>query len=256
LSREQERNLLTNAVRGDREALNELVESNLGFVVKVAGEYRGLGLPFEDLINEGNLGLLEAARRFDPQRNVKFVTYAVWWVRKSILRAISDKARVVRLPYMQFRKADEVRRAEGRLRNQLGRDPDRRELARELDLSERELEKRLGTGARPLAIVRAAGDDEEQSIVDLLKSLKKSPEQRILDREALELLERSVRELTRQQQDVIALRFGLASEERMTLRAAAERIGVSRERIRQIEKQALQQLRRRIGRAFADAGSI
>jgi RNA polymerase primary sigma factor len=246
LSREQEQQLLSEIGRGDRAAFDELVECNLGFVVKVASEYRGLGLPFEDLLNEGNLGLLQAARRFDPRRGVKFITYAIWWIRKAILQSISEKSNVVRVPYAQLRRIEKIRRAEARLRARLGRDPSRRDLARELDLDERLIEKAQQARTKPLSLARPAGEDGTTAVEEFVASKGKTQEQQIIDREAQGNLEDAFVQLNEQQRTVIVLRFGLGGEQRLTLKEAGDRMGLSRERIRQIENQALQAMRRRI----------
>lgn len=246
LNKDQERQLLRHIDQGDRAAFDELVECNLGFVVRVAGEYRGLGLSFEDMLNEGNLGLLEAARRFDPRRGVKFITYAIWWIRKAILQAISEKSNLVRVPYVQQRRAEAIRRAEARLRTRLGRDPSRRDLARELGLGEREIEKALQTRTKPFSLARPAGEDGTTTVEEFLRSGGKTQEEHFIDREALRGLERAFVRLSEQQRTVIVLRFGLGDERPLTLQEAGRRMGLSRERIRQVEKQALEIMRRRI----------
>jgi RNA polymerase primary sigma factor len=246
LNKEQEQRLLRDIDRGDPAAFDELVECNLSFVVRVAGEYRGLGLPFEDMLNEGNLGLLEAARRFDPRREVKFITYAIWWIRKAILNAISEKPNLVRVPQVQQRRAASIRRAEARLRARLGRDPSRREVARELDMGEREIERALQARTKPFSLARPAREGGTATVEDFLGSSGKTQEQRILEREAQLGLERAFVWLTAQQRTVIVLRFGLGGERPLTLQQAGQRMGLSRERVRQVEKQALESMRRRI----------
>ena len=129
LTKDEEMNLARNVKLGRREALNELIESNLSFVVKVASEYRNLGLPLEDLLNEGNIGLIEAGHRFDASKGTKFITYAIWWIRKSILRALSEHSNLVRVPTYQMKKVREIRDAESSLRRSLGRAPKREEIS-------------------------------------------------------------------------------------------------------------------------------
>jgi RNA polymerase primary sigma factor len=129
LTKEEEQSLARDIQRGSREALDELVKSNLSFVAKVASEYRSLGLPFEDLLNEGNVGLIQAAQRFDPTKDNKFISYAIWWIRKAILKALSEKSHVVRMPYSQIKKFKEIRRAEKQLQRSLGRRPNREEIS-------------------------------------------------------------------------------------------------------------------------------
>ena len=135
LSKEEEQKLARCVKAGDKDALNELIESNLSFVVKVASEYRNLGLPFEDLLNEGNLGLIEAAHRYDAGKGTKFITYAIWWIRKSILKALSERSSLVRVPSYQMKKVREIRETERSLSRTLGRKPDRAEVSAELERS-------------------------------------------------------------------------------------------------------------------------
>ena len=132
LTKEQEQTLADNVKNGCTSSLNELIESNLSFVVKVASEYRNLGLPFEDLLNEGNIGLIEAAHRYDASKGTKFITYAIWWIRKSILKALSEHSNLVRVPTYQMKKVKEIRDAENSLRRSLGRKPKREEISERL----------------------------------------------------------------------------------------------------------------------------
>ena len=246
LSREQEGVLLDAIDQGNSEAFDELVERNLSFVVKIANEYRGLGVPLEDLLNEGNLGLIEAARRFDNKKGVKFITYAIWWVRKTILQSISEKSRVVRLPYAQQRRIEKIRQAETRLRSILGREPSRRELARELDLREQDVAKAQQARTKTFSLARPVREDGEAKIEDFVQCKDRTQLEKIIDRETLHVMERVFTGLTEQQRIVLVMRFGLGTDSPMTLQEAGERLGLSRERIRQIEKQALESMRMRI----------
>ncbi|HNX19463.1 MAG TPA: sigma-70 family RNA polymerase sigma factor, partial [Acidobacteriota bacterium] len=133
LTKEQEQQLAHRVRKGDKDAFEHLVASNLSFVVKVASEYRNLGLPLEDLLNEGNLGLIEAARRYDPEKGTKFITYAIWWIRKAILKALAEQVNLVRVPTYQMKKVKQVREAEHTLRKELGRAPERHEISDRLD---------------------------------------------------------------------------------------------------------------------------
>jgi RNA polymerase primary sigma factor len=243
LSRHEEARILREIGEGGHDALNELVECNLGFVVKTASEYRNLGVPFEDLLNEGNLGLLEAARRFDPTRGTRFITYAIWWVRKSILQAVSQQSRLVRMPHVQVRKMEKVRRAESDLRHSLERNPSRGDLARYLDLGEREVGQLLVARSNALSLDRPVGREDGPTRAECLESVEATSEQRLIDEEMQANLERALRQLTAQQRTVIALRFGLGDEPPLTLQAAGERLRLSRERVRQIEASGVKRLR-------------
>src|SRR5437867_8471308 len=168
LSREAEVELASRLKERRPEDKDLLITSNLGFVIMVAGEYRGLGIPFEDLINEGNLGLIEAAQRYDPARGVRFITYAVWWIRKTILRAIADHATVVRIPSYRRKKMKQVRDAEQSLRATLGRTPDRKELADRLSGAVAALEEMLRTNPREISIDDPHAPDSERMVGDLI----------------------------------------------------------------------------------------
>ncbi|MDH3786459.1 MAG: sigma-70 family RNA polymerase sigma factor, partial [Acidobacteriota bacterium] len=143
LTKEEEKSLARDIQNGNSAAINDLVESNLSFVAKVASEYRSLGIPFEDLLNEGNIGLIEAAHRFDASKDTKFISYAIWWIRKSILKALSEQSHVVRLPYSQLKKVKEIRRAEQHLSRELDRKPTREEISKYLDRSVAKIDKVL-----------------------------------------------------------------------------------------------------------------
>src|SRR6058998_3296636 len=151
LTRDQEVSLAKRVLKGDRRSLNDLIESNLSFVAKVASEYRNLGLPFEDLLNEGNLGLIEAAHRYDHSKGTKFITYAIWWIRKSILRALSEHA-LVRVPSYQMKKVKEVRDVERQLRRELGRKPKREEICAQLDSTVAKVDEILQLSLRELSL--------------------------------------------------------------------------------------------------------
>src|SRR5512134_136564 len=161
LSKEQEQDLANRVRRGSRDALNELIESNLSFVVKVASEYRNLGLPFEDLLNEGNIGLIEAAHRYDAGKGTKFITYAIWWIRKSILKALSEHSNLVRVPNYQMKKVREIRDAENYLRRSLGRKPEREEISEKLSRSVTKIDQVLQFNLREVSLDEKVGKDRD-----------------------------------------------------------------------------------------------
>jgi len=245
LTRQEERNLARDIQRGKTEALEDLVKSNLSFVAKVASQYRSLGIPFEDLLNEGNLGLIEAARRFDPDKNNKFISYAVWWIRKAILKALCDKAHVVRMPYSQIKKFKEIRRAEKELQRSLGRAPNRGEISTHLSKCVSKIDRVLQYGVHETSLDVGVGEDQETPLADILADDRAvSPEERLLDRETTDGLGEIYGQLSHQQRTVIAYRYGVAGGTPLTLQETGERIGVSRERVRQIENQATQRMRK------------
>jgi RNA polymerase primary sigma factor len=250
LSREEEAALSRSIKNGDTRAVNRLVEANLGFVVRIAREYRNLGLPFEDLLNEGNLGLLEAARRYDADRGTRFLTCAVWWIRKSILRALNEKAGMIRIPARRRRLMKELREAEQALTRELGRRPENDELSDRFSESTSVIDRLRRTHHSQLSLDETVTPDSESRFVDLLSDAGESdPEEELLSREAARLVDSAVSQLTEKERTVIAYRFGLEGQSPLVLSAVGELLGISRERVRQIESQAIQRLRRILARA-------
>jgi RNA polymerase primary sigma factor len=230
---------------GDQEALQSLVESNLRFVVHYAKRYRGLGLAYMDLIHEGNLGLMEAAKRFDPDRNVKFVSYAVWWVRQAILHALSEHARVFRLPQKLSGQVSKVQQAREKLKLELERMPTMEELAERTAHTPEEVQALLMASGDDVSLSAAVGDEGGLELGDTL-------EQEIIPSVEVEMIRTSfeksiqsmVEDLDEKEREVIRMRFGLDGEEPRTLQEIGEAMDLSRERIRQIESRAKEKLRR------------
>lgn len=245
LTTEEERELGQRIHKGDQEALQHLVESNLRFVVSYAKRYRGLGLSFLDLIHEGTLGLIEAGKRFDPERNVRFISYAVWWVRQAIFHALSEQTRVFRLPQKLSGQISKVSSARQQLTKELERPPTTQELAQRTALTEEEVEELLKVAWDDLSLSTAVGEDGSMELGDTL-------EQETIPSVELELMRSSfeeqiramVAELDEKEAEVIRMRFGLGGEEPRTLQEIGETLGLSRERIRQIESRAKEKLRR------------
>ena len=225
-------------------AYHHLVHANLGFVVKVAGEYRNKGLSLEDLLSEGNIGLIEAARRFDPTREVKFVTYAVWWIRKSILSALSQQTVAVRVTEYHQKQERHVRMTESRLARELGRDADREEISRELRTTTAKIDALLQVRRRELSLDDKVGIDGTKLILDCLADERSpNPEEEMLRHENGTLVRQALRSLNSQELFVIVHRFGLQGDGVCTLREIGVRLGLSHERVRQIETQAIGRLR-------------
>jgi len=249
LTKDEELALAEGVKRGDRAALNELIESNLSFVVKVSIEYRSLGLPFEDLLNEGNIGLIEAAHHFDPTRGTKFITYAIWWIRKSILKALSQHAAMVRIPNYQMKKVRNVRNTGRMLSRELGREADREEISKELRVTIAKIDEILQMKMRELSLDDKVGRDKDTPISDyLVDGRSVNPEDELIKHENQGLIRLALRNLTDQEQTVIINRFGLEGGRVFTLKEIGEKLGVSRERIRQIESQAKKRLKKVIAR--------
>jgi len=231
----------------DEAALRRLVESNLRFVVSYAKRYRGLGVSFLDLIHEGNIGLIEAARRFDPSRNVKFITYAVWWVRQALLHALSEQARAISLPPKLSSVAARFAREVAALAEQLQRAPTTREIADDLEISEREVQVLARLGSSDVSLSDRIGvDGDGPELGDTLEQVtERSLDDELTRRSLVERLDAALGELDEKERDVVRLRFGLdAGGESRTLQEIGDRLHLSRERIRQIESRAKEKLRR------------
>ncbi|HXB54978.1 MAG TPA: RNA polymerase sigma factor RpoD/SigA [Vicinamibacteria bacterium] len=245
LSAEDEKVLGRRIQQGDQEALKRLVESNLRFVVSYAKRYRGLGLSFLDLIHEGSLGLMEAAKRFDPERNVKFISYAVWWVRQAIFHALSEHSRVFRLPQKLSGQVSKVERAREGLAVELERPPTTEELARKTELSEEQVKNLLLASGDDVSLSSAVGEDGSMEFGDTLEQdTIPSVELEMIRTSFEEQIQAMVAELEEKEREVIRMRFGLDGEEPRTLQEIGEALGLSRERIRQIESKAKEKLRR------------
>jgi RNA polymerase sigma factor (sigma-70 family) len=224
---------------------DHLVTSNQAFVAKVARAYRNFGLPFEDLMNEGNVGLLEAARRFDPSRGYTFLTYAVWWIRRSILRAVARNATVVRGSDYRNRQASEIHTTGRSLSRRLGRQAEREEICRELRLTIAKMDQILQARVRVLPLDAPSSPSDDRTIMDrLVDDRVASPEAGMIQREDERLLRLALRSLTEQERTILAGRFGLRGVPVQTLEVLGARLGLSRERVRQIEVAAKERLRK------------
>jgi RNA polymerase primary sigma factor len=245
LSLDRELHLARAAGEGSREALDELIENKLAFVIKVAGEYRHTGVPFEDLLAEGNIGLMEAVRHFDPGKGNRFVTYAIWWIRKAILTALRRHGRLVNVSGYQQRRIREIRDAERRLEAGLGRAPSEEEILAEVPGRRSAIEPLLRFRHVEMSLDEPVpGTDDLRFADSLADPGTRLADEEIVFREECALLRQAIGELTGQEQQVIALRFGLQGDPPMTLAEVGERIGLSRERVRQIECQGKDRLRR------------
>lgn len=245
LSREEETELGRQAQGGSREAVDRLVESNLRFVVKIAKEYRHRGVPFEDLVSEGNLGLIEAARRYDPGRGTKFSNWAVWSIRKAILMALTEQMSVVRLPASQVSRMQEVRGAERSLRGTLGRDPEAEELAERLPKKLAALDPIHRHGLRFSSLDERVAEDSDLTLDEALEDQgRPSVEHRLLEIEAIATARESYEELDGPLKTVIAHRLGLDGNAPLTLSDLGRRIGMTHEGVRKIECRAKDRLRK------------
>ncbi|RFM31268.1 MULTISPECIES: RNA polymerase sigma factor RpoD/SigA [Chitinophaga] len=242
---EEEVNLAIRIKQGDQRALEKLTKANLRFVVSVAKQYQNQGLSLSDLINEGNLGLIKAAQRFDETRGFKFISYAVWWIRQSILQALAEQSRIVRLPLNKVGLSNKISKAYSQLEQEFEREPSPDELATILEINTEEVEATLGVAARHVSMDAPFIDGEDNSLLDVLENPNASSADEELDHhDSLRReIERSLSTLTDRQKDVIMLYFGIAVEHPMSLEDIGEKFGLTRERVRQIKDKAITKLR-------------
>ncbi len=241
----EERTLGDRIKKGDAAALRKLVESNLRFVVSYAKRYRGCGLSFLDLINEGNIGLIEAAKRFDPGKKVKFITYAVWWVRQAIIHALSDQSGAFRLTQKQANLLYRIGKAQSNLRSKLQRAPTTEEIAKKMDVSVTDVTNLLQVSDENISLSAVIDEEHDFVLSDKLEQETIPPADLILLKNSLRyLLRTALTELDAKEEKVVRLRFGLDGPDPKTLKEIGEMMNLSRERIRQIEAQALEKLHR------------
>ncbi len=243
---EEEVELARRIRRSDSTALDKLVKANLRFVISVAKEYQGQGLPLQDLISEGNLGLIKAAQRFDETRGFKFISYAVWWIRQSILQALAEQSRVVRLPLNRVGAINKVGRALEELEKKFGREPSMEEIADRMELTAFEVADVMKTSARHLSLDEPFKEEEGNSLLDVLESDRYAPPDDTLMQESLQVeIDKVLSTLKAREAEIIRLYFGLDGDRPLTLEEIGEHFKLTRERVRQIKEKALRRLRHR-----------
>lgn len=245
LTQEEERKLGERIQKEDKEALKRLVESNLRFVVSYVKKYRGMGLSLLELIHEGNLGLVEAAKRYDPRRNVKFISYAVWWIRQAVIHALTQYSKIYSVPQKKSDQISEMKKTRAYLKKKLGREPQREEIAVHMGISPEEMEDLEIVGEKEISLSDKYYDDEDVEVGDKIEDkLFPSVEYQIIKSSIHNQIREMLEELDHKESFVLKLRFGLDDDHPHTLQEIGDKLKLTRERIRQIEQKAMRKLAR------------
>ncbi|MHB8208357.1 sigma-70 family RNA polymerase sigma factor [Mucilaginibacter sp.] len=240
----EEEVILAQKIReGDQAALERLTKTNLRFVVSVAKQYQNQGLTLGDLINEGNLGLIKAAKRFDETKGFKFISYAVWWIRQSILQAIAEQSRIVRLPLNQVGSLSKISKAFSKLEQEFEREPSPEELADILETTVDKISDTLSNSGRHVSMDAPFVQGEENTLLDVLENREPNTDSNLINESLSEEIKRSLSTLTEREREIVVLFFGLGSSQPFSLEEIGEKFNLTRERVRQIKDKALQRLR-------------
>ena len=244
ISAEEEVELAQRIKAGDKIALERLTKANLRFVVSVAKQYQNQGLTLPDLINEGNMGLIKAAQRFDETRGFKFISYAVWWIRQSILQALAEQSRIVRLPLNKIGSSNKINKMYAYLEQAHERVPSAEEIARELDMSVSDVKESMKNSGRHISMDAPLVEGEDSNLYDVLRSGESpNPDKELMHESLKTEIERALKNLTPREADVIRLYFGLGENYPMTLEEIGETFELTRERVRQIKEKAIRRLK-------------
>ena len=244
ITREQEVELAKRIRKTDQEALDTLVRSNLRFVVSVAKKYQNQGVSLSDLINEGNLGLIRAAHKFDETKGIKFISYAVWWIRQAILQALAEQSRIVRVPLNRAGTLHRIGKRASSLLQELGREPTHEEIAEGMDITEEEVAKTMSISQTHLSLDAPMTPGEDNKLLDYLPdTLNPTPDEQTLEKALTDAVQESLSQLKEREAKILRLYFGLGESEPMTLEEIGAVLGITRERVRQIKEKALSRLR-------------
>jgi RNA polymerase primary sigma factor len=245
LKREEEQALARRIKKGDQEALDQLVRANLRFVVSIAKQYANQGLSLEDLINDGNVGLIKAAHRFDEERGYKFISYAVWWIRQAMLQSLAEHSRIVRLPLNRAGTLYRIGKASRQLDQELGRSPSAQEIAKRLQISEEEVQDTMHIANTHVSLDDPySNDQDDNALVDyLMDENAQMPDDETFERALSDDMEKALDTLADREKKILSMYFGLSGEEPLTLEEIGQRLGLTRERIRQIKEKAISRLR-------------
>jgi len=246
ITAEEEVQLAAKIREGDQRALDRLTKANLRFVVSVAKQYQNQGLSLPDLINEGNLGLIKAASRFDETRGFKFISYAVWWIRQSILQALAEQSRIVRLPLNQVGALNRINKAYSKLEQEYEREPSAEELSEILDIPMDKISDSLKISGKHVSMDAPFSQGEDGSLIDVLENTEApSADSTLLNESLQQEIERSLNTLTEKEKEVIILFYGIGMKHGLTLEEIGARFDLTRERVRQIKEKAIRRLRQR-----------
>jgi len=244
LSVEEEAKLAVKIRKGDRRALETLVKANLRFVVSVARNYQNQGLPLSDLINEGNLGLIRAARRFDEKKNFKFISYAVWWIRQAILQALAEQSRIIKLPLNRVGTIHKIGKMQSKLEQKFRRLPNVEELAAELNIDESEVQETIKIGNSHMSLDAPLQHGEDSRLMDILQDDDQvQPDNGLMEVSLQEEITNTLETLSEREKEVVRLYFGIGEETSHTLEEIGQRFNLTRERARQIKEKALRRLK-------------
>ena len=244
ISAEEEVELARRIKQGDEKALDRLVKANLRFVVSVSKQYQNQGLSLPDLINEGNLGLIKAAQRFDETRGFKFISYAVWWIRQSILQALAEQARIVRLPLNKIGSINKINKTFSRLEQEFEREPSAEEIGIVLDIAPKDVKESLRTSGRHVSMDAPLSQGEDGDMYDLFENEDSpTPDKSLITDSLRKEIERALTTLTQRESDIVNLYFGLNGKHQHTLEEIGEEFSLTRERVRQIKEKAIRRLK-------------
>jgi RNA polymerase primary sigma factor len=244
ISREEEGDLARRIRQGEQEALDKLVRSNLRFVVSVAKKYQNQGVSLSDLINEGNLGLIRAAHKFDETKGIKFISYAVWWIRQAILQALAEQSRIVRVPLNRAGTLHRIGKRASALLQELGREATHAEIAEGMDITEEEVAKTMSISQVHLSLDAPLTPGEDNRLLDYLAdTVNPTPDEQAFEKALVEAMEDSLSSLKEREAKILRLYFGIDGSEPMTLEEIGALLGITRERVRQIKEKALSRLR-------------
>lgn len=244
VSADEEVDLARRIKKGDAQALDKLIRANLRFVVSVSKQYQNQGLSLPDLINEGNLGLIKAAQRFDETRGFKFISYAVWWIRQSILQALAEQSRIVRLPLNKIGSINKINKTLSRLEQEFEREPSAEEIAKTLDMQPEEVKKALQSSNRHISMDAPLQHDEEGSMYEVMPNKDMPlPDRDLINDSLRKEIERSLTTLSVREADILRCFFGLAGTQQFSLEEIGEKFELTRERVRQIKEKAIRKLK-------------